>query len=116
MRQLIDLCGVDYLLTARRMADAFSDQQRLQSRVSKREVIIPDADAKADDDPRRFAVVYHLLSVTNNNVRLRACSRRGNPPVVPSVVDVWPAANWYEREASICSAFCSRVTRTCAAS
>ena len=50
--------------------------------------------------PRRFAVVYHLLSVTHNRrLRLRACCEPGEPPMIDSVIDVWTAANWFEREA-----------------
>lgn len=68
--QLIDLCGVDYL--------EFGDG--------------------AWDGPR-FAVVYHLLSLRNNQ-RLRVRVYADDDfPVVASVIDVWPSANWYEREA-----------------
>lgn len=68
--QLIDLCGVDYL--------EFGDG--------------------AWDGPR-FAVVYHLLSVRNNQ-RLRVRVYAADDfPVVASVIDIWPSANWYEREA-----------------
>ena len=47
----------------------------------------------------RFAVVYHLLSLTQNErLRMRVqCA--GEPPVVPSVLDVWASADWFEREA-----------------
>jgi NADH-quinone oxidoreductase subunit C len=48
----------------------------------------------------RFAVVYHLLSVAHNRrLRVRVFAADDDFPVVPSVVDVWPGANWYEREA-----------------
>ena len=48
----------------------------------------------------RFCVVYHLLSTTNNH-RLRVklfCAGTGTPKTV-SVIDVWPSAQWFEREA-----------------
>ena len=48
----------------------------------------------------RFCVVYHLLSTTNNQ-RLRVklfCSGSGTPKTL-SVIDVWPSAQWFEREA-----------------
>ena len=68
---LIDVCGVDY-----------SD--------------FPQA---PDSAPRRFAVVYHLLSTTHNwRLRVRAYLDDAFP-LVGSVIDVWPAANWFEREA-----------------
>jgi len=48
----------------------------------------------------RFAVVYHLLSITHNRrLRLRVFAPDDSMPVVDSVIGVWPAASWYEREA-----------------
>lgn len=48
---------------------------------------------------KRFASVYHLLSLNNNQrIRLKVFLDQDHP-VVPSVVDLWPAANWFEREA-----------------
>jgi NADH-quinone oxidoreductase subunit C len=48
----------------------------------------------------RFAVVVHLLSLANNQrVRVRVFCPDDELPVVASLVDVWPAANWFEREA-----------------
>ncbi|CCF99011.1 NADH-quinone oxidoreductase subunit C [Ralstonia solanacearum] len=69
--QLIDLCGVDY--------SAYGDG--------------------AWNGPR-FAAVSHLLSVTHNwRVRVRVFAPDDDLPVVASVVDVWNAADWFEREA-----------------
>lgn len=72
--QLIDLCGVDYL--------------------------------EYGETPwqgPRFAVVYHLLSIKNNQrLRLKVFPQlisSEDMPRVDSVVDIWNAANWYEREA-----------------
>lgn len=50
----------------------------------------------------RFAVVYHLLSLTHN-ARLRVkCYLDGEQnnviPMLDSVTDIWSGANWYERE------------------
>ncbi len=51
-------------------------------------------------EDRRFAVVYHLLSIkTNRRLRLRAFCAPGEPPLLDSVVGVWKAADWFEREA-----------------
>ncbi|MDA8383076.1 MAG: NADH-quinone oxidoreductase subunit C [Betaproteobacteria bacterium] len=48
----------------------------------------------------RFAVVYHLLSVTHNwRLRVRVFAADEAWPLVPSVLPLWPGANWYEREA-----------------
>jgi NADH-quinone oxidoreductase subunit C len=50
-------------------------------------------------DGRRFAVVYHLLSVSlNQRVRVRVFAPDDDFPLVDSVAGVWSAANWYERE------------------
>jgi NADH-quinone oxidoreductase subunit C len=48
----------------------------------------------------RFAVVAHLLSVVKNHrLRLRAFCVDDEMPVIASLVEVWPAVNWFEREA-----------------
>ncbi len=48
----------------------------------------------------RFALVYHFLSIEHNHrIRVRTFSKEENFPLFPSVIDLWPAANWYEREA-----------------
>jgi NADH-quinone oxidoreductase subunit C len=68
---LIDICGVDY--------SAYGDG--------------------AWQGPR-YAAVYHLLSLAQNRrLRVRTFAPDDDFPVVPSVVDVWPSANWFEREA-----------------
>jgi len=69
--ELIDLCGVDY-------SDFFE---------------ISEAHG-------RFAVVSHLLSIEKNwRIRVRVFVPNDDMPVVPSLINVWNAANWYEREA-----------------
>jgi NADH-quinone oxidoreductase subunit C len=69
--QLIDLCGLDYA--------AYGDKPR---------------------EGNRFAVVLHLLSTKNNyRLRVRTFCPDDEFPVVASLVDVWPVANWFEREA-----------------
>jgi NADH-quinone oxidoreductase subunit C len=70
-QQLIDLSGVDY--------SEYADGQW---------------------QGLRYASVLHLLSVTKNQrVRLKVFAQDDDFPVLPTLVDVWPAANWYEREA-----------------
>jgi NADH-quinone oxidoreductase subunit C len=95
---LIDLCGVDYLLYGR---DEWATEEATDSgfsRAAVRETIITPPGESFD--PRRFAVVYHLLSVAGNyRLRLRAFTGPDNPPSVPSVMEIWSAADWYEREA-----------------
>jgi NADH/F420H2 dehydrogenase subunit C len=51
------------------------------------------------DKPKRFSMSYHLLSLTEQprRLRLQVWADEGEP--VPSVVTVWPTADWHEREA-----------------
>ena len=95
--QLIDLTGVDYLDYGR---DEWRTATATRSGFSRG--VIRDRSRTDAEPPRkeRFAVAYHLLSVTHNwRMRLRAWCTDGEPPMVDSVVGVWPSANWNEREA-----------------
>jgi NADH:ubiquinone oxidoreductase subunit C len=49
--------------------------------------------------PKRFSMSYHLLALgpTPRRVRVQVWCEDGEP--VPSVVEVWPTADWHEREA-----------------
>jgi NADH:ubiquinone oxidoreductase subunit C len=58
--------------------------------------------AQPDPKPRRFSVSYHLLRLESGaseapRIRLQAWFEDGEP--VPSLVTVWPTADWHEREA-----------------
>jgi NADH-quinone oxidoreductase subunit C len=69
--QLIDLCGMDW------------------SEYAGHEVDAP-----------RYGIVVHLLSIKNNmRIRLKAFCQDNDYPMMQSLVEVWPNANWYEREA-----------------
>lgn len=69
--QLIDLCGVDY--------STYGDSVR---------------------EGPYFAAVSHLLSITHNwRLRLWVFAPEDDFPVLDSLVEIWPSANWYEREA-----------------
>lgn len=96
--QLMDVCGVDYLSYGQ---DEWTTESATESGfsrgVERNPVILDEADSF---DPRRFAVVYHLLSLHHNaRLRLRVYTGIDNPPIVRSLVDVWSSANWFEREA-----------------
>jgi len=79
--QLTDLCGVDYSAYGAGTGEG-------------------EPGAGPPDAGTRFAVVYHLLSITHNRrLRLRVFAADDEFPVVASVINVWPSANWFEREA-----------------
>jgi NADH-quinone oxidoreductase subunit C len=106
---LIDVCGVDYLHYGR---DEWRTLEATDSGFS-RGVARGAAEApqdkperfdppvhRADGHAARFAVVYHLLSVSHNHrVRLRVYCPDDTQPMVDSVVGIWNSANWFEREA-----------------
>ncbi|QCU89762.1 NADH-quinone oxidoreductase subunit C [Thiomicrorhabdus sediminis] len=96
--QLIDLCGVDYLDYGQANWETMSAPNKGFSRG-----VFDFAEDEQDENidmPRRFAVVYHLLSVANNNrVRVKVFAEDSQMPIVDSVIDVWNVANWFEREA-----------------
>lgn len=92
--QLLDLCGVDYSAYGKADWETQSTSSTGFSRGVSKEIF----DDESADKPR-FAVVYHLLSLKNNQrVRLR-CMIDETPAKIESVVDIWASANWYEREA-----------------
>jgi NADH-quinone oxidoreductase subunit C len=90
--QLIDATGVDYSQYGR----VEWSTQESTSRGFSRGVDRAERDVAAD---KRFAVVYHLLSIAHNaRIRLRAFCEPGDPPMIDSVVEMWASANWFERE------------------
>jgi NADH-quinone oxidoreductase subunit C len=92
---LMDLAGIDYLHYGR---DEWQTQSATHSGFSRGRVA--RADAPDTQAPGRFAVVYHLLSVScNQRLRLVAHCPDSADPIVDSVVGIWDAANWFEREA-----------------
>ena len=61
------------------------------------EVLIDICGVDYPERARRFDVVYHLLSMRKNQ-RIRVKIEADADTPVPTVIDVFPAANWYERE------------------
>ena len=49
--------------------------------------------------PKRFAMNYHLLAVTDGPRRVRVQAWLDDGEAVPTVIEVWPTADWHEREA-----------------
>jgi NADH-quinone oxidoreductase subunit C len=62
------------------------------------EILIDIAGVDYPARANRFDVVYHLLS-PRKNLRLRVKVEANETEPVPSAIPVYPAANWYEREA-----------------
>jgi NADH-quinone oxidoreductase subunit C len=91
---LIDLAGIDYL-------DYGSSEWKTNSATASGfSRGVNRTNIRAPHDGARFAVAYHLLSVANNQrVRLRARCEDAEDPLIDSVVEIWPGANWFEREA-----------------
>ncbi|EIJ42754.1 NADH:ubiquinone oxidoreductase 27 kD subunit [Beggiatoa alba B18LD] len=93
---LIDLCGIDYLNYG--IAD-WEPSSRVTGTGFSRGVSTAIYQENTEATQRRYAVVYHLLSIQHNQrLRLRVFTD-GEPPRIPSVIDIWNVANWYEREA-----------------
>lgn len=92
---LMDICGVDYQdygisewATNKATSTGFDRAVDRSKQMHAVEFNNP-----------RFAVVYHLLSYHyNQRLRLKVFLEN-DPPLIDSVIDIWPAANWYEREA-----------------
>jgi NADH-quinone oxidoreductase subunit C len=91
--QLIDLCGVDYLHYGIAEWETESATSHGFSRATQKNSLNQQ---KVND--YRFAVVYNLLSLsTNQRIRVKCFLPESNL-TIPSVITIWPAANWYERE------------------
>jgi len=103
MDTLIDLCGVDYLgygddewETAEATGTGFSRGVDHLGPGRFDWASRPEA----DNIENRFAVVVQLLStVHNRRLRLRGHPEQVDFPTMPSLVELWSAANWFEREA-----------------
>jgi NADH-quinone oxidoreductase subunit C len=101
--QLMDVSGVDYL--------GFGDVEWETADVSSEgfsrgvEGLGPgrfnwDQRPAVSIGAGRFAAVLHLLSIVHNRrLRVRCFGADDALPVVPSVTEIWPSANWFEREA-----------------
>lgn len=92
--QLIDVCGVDYLKYGQ-----YDWETDAASSLGFSRGVSPQEPINAAQNTSRFAVVYHLLSTVKNwRLRLKVFLNE-DALVVPSVHELWCAANWFEREA-----------------
>ena len=99
---LIDVCGVDYQSYGKDEWQTSSATETGFSRGTLRDAAPPAEDVEqATYRPTgRFAVVYHLLSITHNHrVRVKTFAANDERPIVDSVYEIWNAADWFEREA-----------------
>ncbi len=93
---LMDVIAVDYLTYGDVDWKTNNATSTGYSRAVK-PTIIPEID---ETFKGRFAVFYQLLSVSNNQrLTLKVFTSESNPPSVPSLVDIWSSADWFEREA-----------------
>ena len=101
--QLTDLCGVDYLSYGQSEWDTTEASTEGFGRGV--EGMGPGrfdwaGRPEAEDIKQRFGVVVHLLSFKHNRrLRVRCYAPDEGMPIVPSLVEIWSSANWYEREA-----------------
>ena len=93
---LMDIIAVDYLTYGDVDWKTNNATSTGYSRAVK-PTIIPEID---ETFKGRFAVFYQLLSVSNNQrLTLKVFTSESNPPSVPSLVNIWSSADWFEREA-----------------
>ena len=111
--QLMDVCGADYLGYGGDEWDTGVSSEGFSrgvqgkgpgrfgfGEVPSEQVAQPRGHADTVAPRRRFAAVLQLLSVRHNQrVRVTCFAPDDVLPVVASVTDLWPVANWFEREA-----------------
>jgi NADH-quinone oxidoreductase subunit C len=92
----MDVCGVDYLQHGRA---EWKTEQATVSGFSRG--VVRGMSSGGDEKPgRRFAVVYHLLSISHNHrLRLKVFCEDDDQPAVDSVAPIWAGVDWFEREA-----------------
>jgi NADH-quinone oxidoreductase subunit C len=95
----MDVCGVDYLEHG--LAEWKTNEATTSgfSRGVTRKLVTEGARVTDSSPARRFAVVYHLLSISlNHRLRLRVFCPDDGEPMVDSVTPIWAGADWFERE------------------
>jgi NADH-quinone oxidoreductase subunit C len=93
--QLTDACGIDY---SEYGLSQWRTTEATETGFNRAVPLGPPTQRMLPWDKPRFAVVYHLLSLACNR-RLRVKVFLDETMTVPSLVDIWPSVNWYEREA-----------------
>jgi NADH-quinone oxidoreductase subunit C len=98
--QVTDRASLDHPAFNVPVADAFAVLKYLRDEFAFDMLADLTAIDWAEGASPRFTVVYHLLSTTGKSyLRVAANCANDTEPTAPSVVALWPAANWHEREA-----------------
>ncbi|MDX1608702.1 MAG: NADH-quinone oxidoreductase subunit C [Halofilum sp. (in: g-proteobacteria)] len=103
--QLTDLCGVDYLSYGgdewtRGELSTSGFSRGVEGAGTTGRLHFGDEAEGVELSHPRFAAVTHLLSLSHNQrLRIRCYAPDDEAPLLPTLVDVWPSANWFEREA-----------------
>ncbi len=103
--QLIDVCGVDYSQygqdeweTEESSSTGFG--RGVEDRAEGGRLRFGDELESRVPPGRRFAAVYHLLSYRHNRrLRVKVFAADDAFPVVPTMIEIWKSADWFEREA-----------------
>jgi len=103
---LMDISGVDYAnygkdewATDETSATGFSRGVEAAT-AGRLQAVTEDLVVEKSRQPKRFAAVYQLLSISKNRrLRLKVFAPDDDLPVIPSVISIWSSADWYEREA-----------------
>ena len=110
--QLIDVCGVDYLgygsdeWDTELLSEGFSRGVEGKGpgrfkfgEVPSEQAAQPQGEVDSSIPLRRFAAMVQLLCVQNNRrVRVKCFAPDDALPIIASLTDLWPVANWFERE------------------
>ncbi len=93
---LSDISAADYLGWGDRGVSGYigtAQGRDLNAPMTQGLQVLPQA------KPKRFALNYHLLSVSESPRRLRVQTWLDDGEAAPTVIEVWPTADWHEREA-----------------
>ena len=103
---LMDVSGIDYANFGR---DEWATDETSSTGFSRGveaatagrlQAVNEDLVVEKSRQPKRFAAVYQLLSISKNRrLRLKVFAPDDDLPVIPSVISIWASADWYEREA-----------------
>ncbi len=100
--QCLDVCGVDYLTygEAEWQTDGVSSTGFSRAVKAKGPGRFSWNERREESMPNRYAVVAQLLSIKfNHRLTIKCFAPDEGMLMVPSLVEIWPGVNWFEREA-----------------